>query len=137
VAAGRDDEVRRHGIHAATFGELPLYDGQIVRIAGLLHVEFEWVGLYPSRTALMQGWRGPWVSLNTLWPGEPYWAAKGPSVSDRCALVEGKYASGASGHMAMFDGTIGDVLRLDVWSMPHRPFVTTPPPSRRVPHRID
>jgi hypothetical protein len=31
-------------------------------------------------------------------------------------------------HFGMFSGTIEEVLRLDVWSTPHRPFLTTPPP---------
>ena len=71
----------------------------------------------------------------SLWPDEPYWRTKGPSISDRCVVVEGTYSGGAGGHFGMFNGTILDVLRLDVWSTPHRPFVTTPPPPRPSPTR--
>ena len=107
--------------------ELPLYDKDLVRVAGLLHVEFEWVALYPSWTALESRSHGPWVALGALWPREPYWRTRGPSISDRCAAVEGTYSAGPDGHDGMFNGAIRDVLRLDVWSTPHRGFVTTPP----------
>jgi hypothetical protein len=93
------------------------------------HAEFEWVALYPSPAAMEeQSTHAPWVTLSSLWPDEPYWKTKAPSISDRCVVVEGTYSGGKGGHMGMFDGTIEDVLRLDVWSTPHRPFVTTPPP---------
>jgi hypothetical protein len=66
-----------------------------------------------------------------------YWQTKGPSISNRCVVVDGTYSSGAGGHFGMFNGTIRDVLRLDVWSTPHRPFVTTPPPPPPSPTEAD
>ncbi len=140
VAPGREEKVHGDKIRAVTLGELPVHNGELVRVKGLLHVEFEWVGLYPSRSALEEGWRAPWVTLNSLWPDEPYWETKGPSVSDRCAVVEGTYSAGPGGHFRMFNGTIRDVLRLDVWSTPHRPFITRVPRAiatapRKVPLR--
>ena len=129
VAQDREAKVRGREIKTVTLGELPSHSGGLVRVAGVLHAEFEWVGLYPSRAAMEdQSWRAPWVTLGSLWPDEPYWKTRGPSISDRCAVVEGTYSGGAGGHMGMFNGTVGDVLRLDVWSTPHRPFVTMPPP---------
>lgn len=128
VASRREDEIPEKKIPTVTLGELPLHNGHLVRVAGVLHAEFEWSALYPSRAALEDGWRAPWVTLSTLFPDEPYWQTKGPSISDRCVVVEGTYARGAGGHLGLFNGTIRDVLRLDVWSTPHRPFVTTPPP---------
>lgn len=129
MAPNRQERVRGREIKTVTLGVLPSQSGSLVRVAGVLHAEFEWVGLYPSRAAMEdQSWRAPWVTLGSLWPDEPYWKTKGPSISDRCVVVEGTYSGGAGGHMGMFNGTIADVLRLDVWSTPHRPFVTTPPP---------
>jgi hypothetical protein len=125
VAPGREEKVRGREIKNVTLGELPSHSGSLVRVPGVLHAEFEWVALYPSRAAVEeQSWQAPWVTLGSLWPDEPYWRTKGPSISDRCVVVEGTYSSGAGGHFGMFNGTIGDVLRLDVWSSPHRPFVT-------------
>jgi hypothetical protein len=43
-------------------------------------------------------------------------------------VIEGMYSRGAGEQPGMFAGTIRDVLRLEVWSTPHRPFVATPPP---------
>lgn len=127
VAQGRKEKVRER--ETVTLDELPSHSGSLVRVAGVLHAEFEWVALYPSRAAMEeQSWRAPWVALGSLWPDEPYWRTRGPSISDRCVVLEGTYSGGAGGHFGMFNGTIGDVLRLDIWSTPHRPFVTTPPP---------
>lgn len=128
VAPNRAEKVRGREIKGVTLGELSGHTGSLVHVAGVLHAEFEWVALYPSRAAMEeQPWRSPWVRLTSLWPDEPYWRTKGPSISDRCVVVEGTYSGGAGGHFGMFNGTIEDVL-LDVWSTPHRPFATTPPP---------
>jgi hypothetical protein len=138
VAPNREEKVRGREIKAVTLGELPSHTGSLVRVAGVLHAEFEWVALYPSRAAMEeQSSHAPWVTLGSLWPDEPYWKTKGPSISDRCVVVEGMYSSGAGGHFGMFNGTIGDVLRLDVWSTPHRPFVTTPLPPPPPPAKTD
>jgi hypothetical protein len=129
VAPTRAEKVRGREIKTVTLGELPGQGGRLVRVAGVLHAEFEWVALYPSRAAMEeQPWRSPWVRLTSLWPEEPYWRTKGPSISDRCVVVEGTYSGGAGGHEGMFNGTITDVSRLEVWSNPHRRFVTPPPP---------
>jgi hypothetical protein len=129
VAQGREAKIRGREIKTVTLGELPSHSGRLVRVAGVLHAEFEWVALYASRVEMEDyPWRAPWVTLGSLWPDEPYWKTRGPSISDRCVVVEGTYSGDAGGHMGVFNGTIGDVLRLDVWSTPHRPFVTMPPP---------
>jgi hypothetical protein len=127
-APSHDDLSRRHAPASVTLGELPFHSGELVRVEGLLHAEFEWPALYPSREALEAGWHGPWVALQRLWPNEAewWWRTKGTCISDRCARVEGWYEGGAAGHFGAFDGTL-DVLRLQVWSRPHRPFETTPP----------
>lgn len=52
VAPNREEMVRSHQIQSVTLGELPAYDGRLVRVAGVLHAEFEWVALYPSRAAM-------------------------------------------------------------------------------------
>ena len=138
VVEGREEKIRGREIKTVTLGELPSHNGHLVRVAGVLHAEFEWVGLYPSRAAMEErSWRAPWVTLGSLWPDEPYWQTKRPSISDRCVIVEGTYAGGAGGHLGMFNGTIGDVLRLDVWSTPHRPFVTAPVPPPPPPAKAD
>lgn len=127
VAPHRDERIRESKTPTVTLGELPSHNGHLVRVAGVLHAEFEWVALYPSRAAMEDGWHAPWVTLGSLWPAEPYWQTKGPLISDRCVVVEGTYSGGADGHLGMFNGTIRDVLQLEVWSTPYRPFVTTAP----------
>ena len=123
---------------SVTLGELRFHSGELVRVEGFLHAEFEWVALYPSRAALDDGWRGPWIALQSLWPNEAewWWRTKGPSISDRCVRVEGWYNGGVAGHLGEFDGMI-EVLRLAVWSEPHRPFGGSPPvpPPPRLPSR--
>ena len=93
VAPNRAEKVRGREIKAVTLGELAGHTGSLVRVAGVLHAEFEWVALYPSRAAMEEHLRrAPWVTLSSLWPDEPYWKTKGPSISDRCAVVEGTYS---------------------------------------------
>ena len=133
VAPDRQERIRDRQIKVVTLGELRVRNtGDVVRVAGFLHAEFEWVALYVSRDSLASEVArpslhsaAPWVSLGSLWSAEPYWRTKGPSISDRCVVVEGTYEPGAGGHFGSFNGTI-DALRLDVWSTPHRPVVTTP-----------
>jgi hypothetical protein len=61
VAPNRES-VRGREIKTVTLGELPSHTGSVVRVAGVLHAEFEWVALYPSRAAMEeQSWRAPWV----------------------------------------------------------------------------
>ena len=123
------DAVTRLGkLPTLGYGQLSSSGGKAVRVAGVLHVEFEWVALYRSfedmRTDVGQG--GPaasWVSLGTLWPNEPFWLTKSSLISDRCAVVEGTFDALSGGHMGMFRGAIQEVRRLEVWSLPHRPFV--------------
>ena len=132
TAAGREEKVRGRDLKTVTVGELPAYSGRLVRVAGVLHAEFEWVALYRSAAAIEEApGRAPWITLNTLWPDEPYWQTRGPAISGRCVLVEGTYSAGASGHFGMFSGTIRDVLRLDVWSTPHWTHVSNPSSSGR------
>ena len=117
LAPDRAEKVRGRQIETVSLGELPAHNRDLVRVAGVLHAEFEWVALYPSRAAMKeQSWRAPWVTLGSLWPHEPYWRTKWPSISDQCVVVEGTYSAGAGGHFGMFNGTIADVLRLDVWT---------------------
>jgi hypothetical protein len=87
-APGREKAIGDRDISVLTGpGELPAHNGQLVRVSGFLHAEFESVGLYPSRAALEGGSRAPWIALSSLWPDEPYWHTKGPMISDRCVTV--------------------------------------------------
>lgn len=126
---GREETIGGRAIRIVPLRDLPSHHGSLVRVAGVLHVDYEWVALYPSRAAMDEmRTRAPWVSLGSLWPDGPYWRTKGqgPTASDRCVVVEGTYWDGGR-HRGTFTGTIADVLRPEVWSTPHRPFDTSPP----------
>jgi hypothetical protein len=134
IAPGREATLETGSIPTVDFGELPAHSGAVVRVAGVLHAEFEGEALYPSRAAMEQKPRqGLRLRLADLWPDEAYLATKGPLISDRCVMVEGTYSSGWGGQFGLVTGAIQHVRRLDVWSTPHRPFVTPspPPPSPR------
>ena len=104
-----------------TLGELRGHDRQLVRVAGVLHAEFEHVALYTSRAAMDADYRGaPWVNLERLAIGEDLLTLR-PAVSDRCVVVEAIYERGKLGHFGMFDGSL-DAVKLEVWSTPHRPL---------------
>ena len=137
LAPSRDATVNTGSIPTVAFGELPAHSGAVVRVAGVLHAEFEGEALYPSRAAMEEKPRqGLRVRLADLWPDEAYLATKGPLISDRCVMVEGTYSSGWGGQFGLVTGAIQHVRRLDVWSTPHRPFVTalpSPPSPRAAP----
>lgn len=130
AAPGRDAMLRGRTIRPTALEHLQV-TGRPVRVAGVLHVEFEWATLYASRDAiwLPHGYprKEPWVNLLSLWPEEPFWLTKAPSISDRCVTIEGTY-TGGGGHMDGFNGVIDNVLRLEVWSTPHRPLPKFPVP---------
>jgi hypothetical protein len=124
-------EARVGGAELTPLALLPTRGGRLVRVAGYLHLEFEWVALYPSRDAMEQRRQAPWVNFGILWQDEPYWKTRGPSISGRCAVVEGLYSHAASDGV-LFHGHL-TALRLDVWSTPYRPIDTMVPraPSAR------
>ena len=127
---------RDHRPVPVTLGELRFHCGELVRVDGVLHAAFEWAALYPSRAALEDGWRGPWIALASPWPDEAerWWRTRGPSISDRCVRLEGWYQGGAAGHLGACEGAI-DVVHLAVWSEPHGPFDRTPPAPPPPPRR--
>jgi hypothetical protein len=134
VAPRFQEQIGDGGIQTVSLGELSAHTQRPVRVAGFLHMEFESIALYPSRTALKEHWlspravnRFPWVDFHSLWPHEAYWRTKAPAVSNRCVAVEGTYSRDPAEHFGRYSGAIR-VLRLDVWSWPHRPYITTPPP---------
>jgi hypothetical protein len=116
VAPDRERRIQGRDIRDVTLALLPFHDGDLVRVAGVLRAEFEWVALYRSASAMRERSRAPWVSLDVLWRGEPFWQTKGPLISGRCVRVVGTYYGGAHTRFGMFDGAIRDVVRLDVWS---------------------
>jgi hypothetical protein len=126
-----DRQARMRGVEpeAVPLAVLPTRGGHLVRVAGYLHVDFEWVALYPSREAMERRQQAPSVTLDAFWPDEPYWKTQGPSISGRCAVVEGWYER-VSGGSVNIHGRL-EPLRLEVWSTPHRPIDTSvpaPPP---------
>jgi hypothetical protein len=84
VAPNREERVRGREIKSVTLGELPSHAGRLVRVAGVLHAEFEWVALYPSRAAMQErSWRAPWVTLGSLWPDEAFITCDAPVIVTR------------------------------------------------------
>lgn len=112
----RDVTLSRRAITQVLLGGLPVHDGDLVRVAGVLRLEFEWSALYASRDAReSKPLSGLTVEFRDLWPDEPYWQTKGSAVSDHCVLVEGTYRS--QGGRTLL-GRLEHVLRLEVWSAP-------------------
>jgi hypothetical protein len=137
IAPERDEEIRRRGISDVSLGELEAYSDALVRVAGVLHLEFEWVALHPSHEAIESSefHRSPWVDFESLWPNELHSYTRRATISDRCAVIEATYSAQSRGHMGLFNGTLRRVLRLDVWSEPHRPVTKAPPPPPPPPTR--
>ncbi len=93
IAPERDEEIRRRGISNVSLDELEPYSDTLVRVAGVLHLEFEWVALHPSHEAIESSefYRSPWVDFESLWPNEPHSYTRHATISDRCAVIEATY----------------------------------------------
>jgi len=72
MAPDRDARLQGQTPISVRLAELPFHSGAFVSVDGLLHAEFEWVALYPSRAALEERWYAPWVTLQSLWPNEAH-----------------------------------------------------------------
>jgi hypothetical protein len=123
---GSANQLDAETVPTVSIGDLPSYGAQAVRVAGVLHAEFEWVALYPSRRAIDDTpWRAPWVELGRLWPDGPHWRTKGPVIADRCVVAEGVYLSGSGGPSACSTARLRTSVG-SMWSTPLRPIVSSP-----------
>jgi len=131
VVPGHESAVETGSVPTVGFGDLSAHSGAVVRVAGVLHAEFDGVALYPSRAAMEQKPRQVLrVRLDELWPNGVELATTAPLISDRCVMIEGTYFSGWGGQFGLAAGAIQHVRRLDVWAKPHRPFAQPPPSTR-------
>jgi hypothetical protein len=95
VAPDRAEKAHGREIKAVTLGEVPGHTGSLVRVAGVLHVEFEWVALYPSRAAMEATPHRPFVT--TPPPPPPPTAA--PPCSNKPAPPKPMADTGAGQEM--------------------------------------
>ena len=80
------------------------FDGQLVRVIGYVHFEFEGNAVYLHREDFVHG-----ISKNGLW------VTAAPTFNDTYAILEGRFNAQKTGHMGLFGGSIVDVRRLDRW----------------------
>jgi hypothetical protein len=82
------------------------FDGVRVQTVGYVRLRFEGNALFlSSADAEHENTRnGIWLELR-----------KGMEVRDGYALVEGVFAAGNKGHMALWSGTISSIDRLEPW----------------------
>lgn len=128
TAPGRNKMVRTHAIATVSPGQVAFHDRERVRVLGMLLLAGSGHLLaFQDQARERESLLGvPSVNFRLLWPGEPYWLTKAPSVSGRCVVVEGTVSLSAAGGEVWSAGVIDDVVRLDVWSEPHRPLVRMP-----------
>lgn len=82
------------------------YDGQKVRVAGYVTLEFEGSGVYPDKTAYQAG-----LTRNAVWvdPPDSMRPKRGSSVFRRYGEVAGIFTAGEHGHMGLFSGALTQV----------------------------
>jgi hypothetical protein len=92
------------------------FDGKIVRVDGVIHLEFEASALYLSK----EHWRHR-VTKNSIWITPDYARLRASSkelakFNGRYAVVEGRFNSKNGGHFGMFSGAIENVTRVRPWA---------------------
>lgn len=84
------------------------YDGQLVRVVGFMHLEFEGDALYQYREdyerAILNN--GIWLSLTD--PQE----RSSAKLNDRYVLVEGRFKAEEKGHFASWSGSLQQISRV-------------------------
>jgi hypothetical protein len=75
------------------------YNGERVRVRGVIAVEFERKALYATKEDLLSGEKRPavWLSFRPTNPA---------ALHGQCVIVEGVFDSAARGHLGMWAGTI-------------------------------
>ena len=77
------------------------YEGQVVRVSGFLHLEFEGNALYAHREDYDRH-----IRANALWLSKPQCADNGKPFNDTYAAVEGTFTGRQRGHMDLYSGSI-------------------------------
>ena len=88
------------------------FDGKIVRVSGVMRLEFEGNGLYLSKDDHAFG-----ISKNALWLSPDYKrlkanAAQLAKLNGRYVLLEGRYKFANNGHKEAFSGALESVNRI-------------------------
>jgi hypothetical protein len=88
------------------------YDGQVVRVIGFVHIEFEGNAIYLHREDYEHNIIG-----NALWLDHPecVTGAKGKPLISGYALVEGTFNAKNRGHMSLFSGAIVNIKGCHSW----------------------
>jgi len=88
------------------------FGGRRIRVIGYLHLEFEGNALYLDQQSFSLA-----ITKNSVWIYLPEreTKAKQQSVSDKYALVQGRFDARDRGHMEMCAGAIGSIERLEPW----------------------
>jgi hypothetical protein len=108
--------------------------GNKVRLAGVLHVEYEFSGVFPTWADVdRQRYGAVRVAVRSLWRQEPYLATKAPRIRGRCAVIDGVVGRIPPLADVVWAGTasVFPVMRLAVWSEPFHEItldVTLVPP---------
>ena len=88
------------------------FDGKVVRVSGVLNLQFEGDALYLSKEHFAHR-----ITRNALWVSPDYIRLRSDpaqlsKLNGRYVLVEGRFESKIKGHMGLFSGAIENVNRV-------------------------
>lgn len=90
------------------------FDGKLVRVRGFARLEFEGTAIYLHREDYLQG-----ITKNGLWLDvEPDAKNRAARANNRYVIVEGVFSMANRGHLGLWSGSINNVARMDVVSIP-------------------
>ena len=92
------------------------YDGKRIQVIGYLHLEFEGQAIYLHEEDFKHS-----ISENSFWVNFSSKLTKKQNptkFNDKYVIVIGTFKAKEKGHMAMFGGTLDNIVRLDLWDFP-------------------
>jgi hypothetical protein len=95
------------------------FDGQLIRVIGFLHLEFEGNALYLHETDFCHSISANAIWVGVDWPPDDKYMAR----SNSYVLLEGVFDARSRGHMGMFAGSVRNISRFAGWNVdtePHR-----------------
>lgn len=84
------------------------YDGKFVRVIGFVSVEFEGTAVYLHQEDYKYD-----ITQNAIWLEMDF--ERNKKLDQRYVLIEGTFDANHNGHRGLFNGSIKDIKRLQVW----------------------
>jgi hypothetical protein len=118
LSPNNGDEIHIYEINSISIYALlanpTLYDGKIIKVDGIVQIEFEGTAIYPTHfeADYLICESGFWVEFNK--DAIKYSCPWGPKeYHNKCVMIEGIFDSKEKGHKSLYAGAIKNITRIE------------------------